>query len=105
MSVRYWQVTRPRVATTAAALLDDCRRVRHPATAGHRQIRRNYTSLIRDWRPADVMQLARLLCRQDDRRWIGYELLANHVASPSRNSSRRTASSSRRACPARSGTR
>src|ERR671919_601994 len=66
------------IRNLATELVAECDRVVHPATVGKRRIRRAYSKLVRDWPPSSVLQLARMLCQNDDDRWLAYEMVFNH---------------------------
>jgi 3-methyladenine DNA glycosylase AlkD len=66
------------VNRVASQILAECAKVPHPSTAGERKIRRKYSRLLHDWPLTSILELARVLCRKDDNRWLAYEIVASH---------------------------
>jgi 3-methyladenine DNA glycosylase AlkD len=68
------------VKEIAAAIDAEIRALSFRDTPALRAIRRKYSWALNSTKPEFVFRLAGILCKDEDRRWFAFELLANHRA-------------------------
>ena len=61
----------------AAAIVKEIRASSTRNTPALRAIRRKYSRTLSSAKPEYVFRLARILCKDEDRRWLAYELVVN----------------------------
>ena len=62
----------------AVAIDEEIRALSFHNTPALRAIRRKYSRVLNSAKPEFVVRLARILCKDEDRRWLALELIANH---------------------------
>jgi len=62
----------------ASKMDGEIRQLPHPSTATIRSILRNYSLNIKEAEPKLVLEFSRQLLTKVGRRWIAYEIIANH---------------------------
>ena len=66
------------VKEIAAAIEEEIGSLPLRNTPALRAIRRKYSRALNSAKPEFVLRLARILCEDEDRRWLAFEVLANH---------------------------